>query len=85
MHARQLPESRYRIALWPVHGIMQNNNDNEQQTHSHTHNNDDNNRYEPSSNALSDIKNKRAQNKHPIDMKYSNIFNRGNTKFLRMV
>lgn len=36
----------------------------------------------PSSSALNDIKNKRAQNKHPIDMKYSNIFKRGNTKFL---
>lgn len=37
--------------------------------------------YKPSSSALNDIKNKRAQNKHPTDMKYSNIFNLGNIKF----
>ena len=39
----------------------------------------------PSSSALNDIKNKRAQSTHPTDMKYSNIFKRGNIKFLHRI
>lgn len=77
---------------WPFHGIMQNwkysVKEKKERINLWVVTKGEKNKWmskymdKPSSSALNDIKNKRAQNKHPIDMKYSNIFKRGNTKFL---